>query len=153
MRGGQWGQVSDAHGHMSGPSDLRGLRRTFCSLSRGHDLLTCSRAHRAVYTCVCVREWTQKMPWPGPEGLVSKDPFRVPELGTPGSASLTNLEPDLGRSAEVSLAVAWEPWKGEPLHCPAAQSAGGPGPARKEDRAPGGREGLGNGFPGMGLRP
>lgn len=71
-----WGAVSDAHGHMSGPFDLRGLRRAFCSLFRGHDLLTCSRAHRAVYTCVCVREWTQKMPWPGPEGLVSKGPFR-----------------------------------------------------------------------------
>lgn len=100
------GEVSDVHGHMSESSDLRGLRRAFCSLLRGHDLLTSSPAEGCVYMCMCQGvNAKDALAWPRGAGLQGSTQ-EVPARGTPGSASLTNLEPDLGRSAEVSLAVA-----------------------------------------------
>lgn len=57
------------------------------------------------------------MPWPGPEGSgLYGSVQNVFVLGTPGSASLTKLELDLGRSAEIRWVMAWwELWKGK-LH-------------------------------------
>lgn len=109
-------------GHLSGPSDLRrpeeDLLLSFQSACPPHLFL-------GTYTCVCQGvNAKDALAWPGGAGLYRSIP-NVPALGTPGSASLTNLEPDLGRSA-------WQ-WRGKnhgAMSWP-AQSAGGPGPGWK----------------------
>lgn len=112
-------EVSDVHGHMSGPSDLSGLRRALCSLFRGHDLLTSSPAQRAVYTCVCVRESMKKMPWPGPEraglqGSIQK----VPALGDTRKCHSNKPGARLGKGSRGQPGSGVETVEGRTPHGP-----------------------------------
>lgn len=93
------------------------------------------------------------MSWPGPEGAGLYGSIQnVFALGTPRSASLTKLELNLGKSAEISWAVAWlELWTGKCHHVLTFQcrKAG----ARVEVGLPGAGRALGMSFLGQSSGP
>lgn len=92
-----------------------------------------------------VRVYVSEGECKGCPGLVSGPTQNVSALGTAGSTSLTKLELDLGRSAEVSLAGTVERKACHVLACSKCRKDG----ARVEEAVPRRRESFGNVLSGM----